>query len=71
MPGKATLSVALSRKARAQLASRGRLATKVTVAHSKVALDRTVTLKLTHTKRKSTSASHARRAVASGARGRS
>jgi hypothetical protein len=68
-PGKVTLPLTLSRKARAQLAARGRLGVKVTVGHSKVALDRSVTLALTHTKvkakRKPVASSHARRATVS------
>jgi hypothetical protein len=48
VPGRVTVGLTLSRKARAQLAARGRLTVKVAVSHSKVALDRSVTLKLAH-----------------------
>jgi hypothetical protein len=72
-PGRVTVSLTLSRKARAQLAAKGKLSVKVTVAHSKVALDRSVTLRLSHAKakakRKSAGGLHARRAVVSGDRG--
>jgi hypothetical protein len=73
--GKVVVSLVLSEKARAQLAARGRLVVKVTVSHSKVALDRSLTLRLTHTKTKakakrSAGGAHARRTVISD-RGRS
>ena len=51
--GRVSLVLALSKRARAQLAARGRLAVKVSLSHSKVALDRSVTLRLTHAKAKS------------------
>jgi hypothetical protein len=71
--GKVVVSLALSKRARAQLAARGRLVVKVTVSHSKVALDRSMTLRLTHTKTKAKRSAGgvvARRAVISD-RGRS
>jgi hypothetical protein len=51
-PGKTMVGVRLSKKARAQLAARGRLTVKVAVRHSRVALDRSVTLRLVSTKAK-------------------
>lgn len=51
--GRVTVTLSLSKKARAQLASRGRLAVRVAVTHSRVALDRSVTLRLAHAKAKS------------------
>ncbi len=70
-PGRVAVSLTLSKKARAQLAAKGKLTVKVTVAHSKVALDRSVTLRLTHAKakQKRASGSRARRAVLSDDRG--
>jgi hypothetical protein len=61
--GKATLPLRLTGKARAWLTSHGRLVVKVVISHSKVALDRSVTLTLTHVKikRKPAVSSHARR----------
>jgi hypothetical protein len=50
--GRVAVALTLSKKARAQLALRGRLTVKVAVSHSKVALDRSVTLKLVHAKAK-------------------
>ena len=50
--GTVRLTVVLSRKARARLAARGRLSVRLVVSHSKVALSRSVTLRLTHTKTK-------------------
>jgi hypothetical protein len=44
--GRATLTLTLSKKARARLAARGKLTVKVRVAHSKVARGRSVTLRL-------------------------
>ncbi len=74
-PGKVAVSLTLSKKARAQLAAKGKLTVKVTVGHSKAALDRSVTLRLTHakarSKRKSAGGSRARRAAVSAGRGRS
>lgn len=65
-PGKVTVPVRLSKKARAQLADRGRLTVKVAVHHSRVALDRSVTLRLVSTKAKvsATRASDRRKAGA-------
>lgn len=51
-PGTASLALALSKRARTQLATSGKLAVKVVVSSSKVALTRSVTLKLTHAKAK-------------------
>ncbi len=76
-PGTSTVSLTLSRKARAQLTAKGKLTVKVTVAHSKVALDRSVTLRLTHARprakarQRSVTRSHSQRAFVSGDRGRS
>jgi hypothetical protein len=50
VPGRSAVSLTLSKKARAQLTSRGRLTVKVAVSHSKVALDRSVTLQLVRAK---------------------
>jgi hypothetical protein len=49
--GRLAVALTLSKKARAQLQSRGRLTVKVAVTHSKVALDRSLTLKLVHAKK--------------------
>jgi hypothetical protein len=57
-PGRATVSLTLSKRARAQLAARGKLTVKIAVSHSKVALDRSVTLKLVHAKAKKRSLTH-------------
>jgi hypothetical protein len=51
-PGSVNIALTLSKKARRQLVVRGRLAVKLTVSHSKVALARSVTLRLTHAKTK-------------------
>ena len=51
-PGTVRLTVVLSRKARARLAARGSLSVRLSVSHSKVALSRSVMLRLTHTKTK-------------------
>jgi hypothetical protein len=51
-PGTASLALKLSKRARTQLATSGKLAVKVVVSSSKVALTRSVTLKLTHVKAK-------------------
>ena len=48
--GRVGVALTLSKNARAQLTSRGQLTVKVTVSHSKVALDQSVTLKLVHAK---------------------
>jgi hypothetical protein len=48
-PGSVAVGLTLSKKARGQLVARGRLTVKIAVSHTKVALDRSVTLKLTHT----------------------
>jgi hypothetical protein len=70
--GRITVALMLFKKARAQLASRGRLTVKVAVSHSKVALDRSVTLKLVHAKAKAKrSAKRAQRAVTRVGGGRS
>jgi hypothetical protein len=61
-PGRATVVLTLSKKARAQLAKRGRLSVKIAVSHSKVALDRSVTLRLVHARSKAKRS--AQRAVA-------
>lgn len=50
VPGTESIGLVLSRLARAQLADLGRLSVKVAVDHSKVALDRYVTLALVHPK---------------------
>jgi hypothetical protein len=50
--GTVRLTVVLSKKARARLAARGRLSVGLVVGHSKVALSRSMTLRLTHTKTK-------------------
>ncbi len=71
-PGRVAVALTLSHKARAQLASRGRLTVKVAVSHSKVALDRSVTLKLVHAKTKARrSAKHSQRLVGRVGGGRS
>jgi hypothetical protein len=51
-PGRATVVLTLSKRVRALLAVRGRLSVKLTVSHSKVALDRTLTLRLVHVRSK-------------------
>jgi Tol biopolymer transport system component len=51
-PGSVRIALTLSKKARRQLAVRGRLAVRLTVSHSKVALARSVTLRLAHAKAK-------------------
>ncbi len=48
----ANLTVTLSPKARTRLKARGRLSVRLTATHTKVALDRSATLNLTHTKTK-------------------
>jgi Tol biopolymer transport system component len=53
-PGEIAVTLTLSKKARGQLAVRGKLEVKVTVSHSKVALNRSVTLRLVHAKTKAT-----------------
>ncbi len=50
------LTVTLSPKARTRLKARGRLTVRLTATHTKVALDRSATLHLTHTKTKKTKA---------------
>jgi hypothetical protein len=70
--GRVAVALTLSKKARAQLMSRGRLTVKVAVSHSKVALDRSVSLKLLHTKAKAKrSARRAQGSVAPVSGGRS
>jgi hypothetical protein len=61
--GRVTVVLALSKKARSQLALRGRLSVKVAVSHSRVALDRSVTLRLVHAKAKAKAKRSARRAA--------
>jgi hypothetical protein len=51
-PGRVAVTLTLSKPARAQLARRGRLTVKIAVSHSKVALDRSVTLRLVHAQAK-------------------
>jgi Tol biopolymer transport system component len=50
--GKAAVTLALSKRARRQLSARGKLTVRVSVSHSKVALDRSVTLRLAKAKAK-------------------
>jgi hypothetical protein len=70
--GRVAVALTLSKKARTQLASRGRLTVKVAVSHSKVALDRSVTLKLVHAKAKAKrSVKQAQRSIARVGKGRS
>jgi hypothetical protein len=57
--GTTTLTLSLSERARGQFAARGKLTVKVVVRHSRVALDRSVTLQLIHTKAKSVKRSSA------------
>jgi len=54
-PGAVAVSLRLSRDARSQLAARGRLTVKVVVSHSKATRGRSVTLKLTRARAKSSS----------------
>jgi hypothetical protein len=68
--GKVAVTLMLSKKARAQLAARGRLTVKVAVSHSKVALDRSVTLRLVRPKAKA-KAGRAHRSVVRVGGGRS
>lgn len=51
-PGKVAVSLKLSERARAQLAARGRLTVKIAIRHSRVALDRSVTLRLVRARAK-------------------
>jgi hypothetical protein len=60
--GRVTVVLTLSRKARSQLALRGRLSVKVAVSHSRVALERSVTLRLVHAKAKAKAKRSAKRA---------
>ena len=70
--GKATVTLTLTTKARRQLAARGKLTVRISVSHSKVALDRSVTLRLARAKAKRpASRAHAQRAAADGGEGRS
>jgi hypothetical protein len=69
-PGRLAVSLTLSIRARRQLTARGRLTVRVEVSHSKVALDRAVTLKLTKVKATAKSAS-AHRAFSGAGGGRS
>ncbi len=56
-PGTATLSLTLSKRARTQLAARRRLIVKVAVSHSKIALDRSMTLSLVRPRAKTSAKS--------------
>jgi Tol biopolymer transport system component len=51
-PGTATVALTLSKKARKQLAARGRLAVRIVVSHSQAARGGSVTLRLAHAKAK-------------------
>jgi hypothetical protein len=51
-PGRVAVALSLSKRARRQLVARGRLTVRIVVSHSKVALDRSVTLRLVRTKAK-------------------
>jgi hypothetical protein len=64
-PGKTTLTLSLSKRARDQLAAAGRLTVKVVVSYSEVALTRSATLKLVKPKlrKKTVGRSSVRRAV--------
>jgi hypothetical protein len=55
------VTVGLSKKARGRLAARGRLSVGLVIGHSKVALSRSMTLRLTHTKTKNTKKARAGR----------
>lgn len=73
-PGKVSVTLTLSKKARSQLAARGRLTVKIAVSHSKVALDRMASLRLVHVRPKAkrlAKRAQMRRAVVSVERGRS
>jgi hypothetical protein len=63
--GTVRLTVVLSKKARGRLVARGRLSVGLVVGHSKVALSRSMTLRLTHTKTKSKKAKAKRAKVRS------
>jgi hypothetical protein len=52
VPGMVTVALTLSKKARAQLAARGKLTVRVAISHSQVALDRSVTLRLVRARAK-------------------
>jgi len=54
-PGSVAVTLKLSRKARAQLAARGRLTVKLSVSHSRASKGRSVTLKLTRARAKKSS----------------
>jgi hypothetical protein len=54
-PGSVAVTLKLSRKARAQLAARGRLTVRVSVSHSKATRGRSVTLRLTGARAKRSS----------------
>jgi hypothetical protein len=58
-PATASLTLTLSKTARAQLAADGKLTVKVVVSASRVAFTRSATLKLTHAKTKKTSKGNA------------
>jgi hypothetical protein len=49
-PGTVRMTLTLAKKARDRLVKRGKLSVRLVVSHSKVALDRSATLRLTHTK---------------------
>jgi hypothetical protein len=51
-PGAVVVTITLSKRALSQLAERRKLAVKIVISHSKVAIDRSVTLKLVRTKAK-------------------
>jgi hypothetical protein len=64
VPGTVRVALSLSGKARGRLVARGRLSVRLVVRHSKVAISRSSTLKLTHTKTKK--AKKARRGSSAG-----
>jgi Tol biopolymer transport system component len=64
VPGTVRVVLSLSGKARGRLVARGRLSVRLVVRHSKVAISRSATLKLTHTKIKK--AKKARRGSSAG-----
>jgi hypothetical protein len=70
-PGRVAVVLTLSRKARSQLAARGKLTVRIAVSHSKVALDRSVTLKLVKAKARPAQRPSARRSVVGVGGGRS
>jgi hypothetical protein len=62
--GTVRVTIVLSKRARARLAARGRLSVGLAVGHSKVALSRSMTLRLTHTKIKKAKAKKSKAARA-------